>query len=196
VGLGQVGSRTDTERLPVGGMLAVVTESMRNAGIRSLGDEVVQKSAANSEALSKLGVFAMAHSLSAVLALVVGAVYGDRLSAKSSRGHVVFLLPALAASLLLAHYLVSPHAGWTTSLAAIGYGSAIGLFSANLHAAVLDVTPERHWARGVALLAALQTLTPVFVSYAYSWLRCSRSLVGRSALTWSGNQEAGSNSAT
>src|SRR5437870_5395799 len=68
------------------------------------------------------------------LALVVGAVYGDRLSANSSRGHVVFLLPALAASLLLVHYLVSPHAGWTTSLAAIGYGSAIGLFSANLHA--------------------------------------------------------------
>lgn len=160
------------------GVVAILTESIQI----STATEVAQRFVTGAEAASEMyGMAGKLLALSGLLGLATGVVYGDRLAAKSSRGRVLFLLPLMVAGPPLAHWLGSPQRGWELALAAFSFGGAAGLLRANLHAAVLDVTPERNWAKGIALLAALQFVTPQFGSIviprenlpgysdAYSW---------------------------
>jgi len=155
----------------LGGAIAVLMEPVRQIGSRSMYAEL-RVAGANRELVAnismKIGMLESAVSLTTLLGVVAGAIYGDRLSGKCWNGHVVFLFPALAAGPALAHYLDSTHFSLTVGLAAVVYGAAVGLFGSNLFAAVLDVTAAGNWAKAIALLAAVQSVAPLSLSYAVS----------------------------
>lgn len=110
------------------------------------------------------------HHVAALVAVIAGGYFSDRLVRRWSGGRVVLMLVAMIALAPCLWWLGSAKGLWSASAAMAALGLARGAYECNTHASLFDVVPAELRAVVVSVFAMIALLVGSVTPWIFGWL--------------------------